>query len=332
MRKIERLRKNASNYMFDHPLIQEILTDTRMLFASVLTAALYAFGFCAFITPADSSGLTVVTGGVGGISQNIILIMKMCGVQNDVYTLQSILYFALNIPVIIFGFFFVGKKFTIMTAINVGLSSVFITLFDKSGLTAQIATNEFIRTSAISRVFFAGVFIGIASAIAYKAEISCGGIDVFSYYFALRKSTSVGKYTIALNSFIIALYCILLISSDPAHWDNAFVGLIHSFVYMIAVIFVVDAINVRNKKIQIQIITNREDMSNILIANLPHGTTVCKGKGGYTGADRYVVYMVVSSIESSKVVKLAKRVDEHCFVSIIPLTQVYGNFFIKPVE
>ena len=43
-------------------------------------------------------------------------------------------------------------------------------------------------------------------------------------------------------------------------------------------------------------------------------------------------FMVVSSSEVKKVVNIAKKIDEHVFITATPLKQVYGNFFIKPLE
>ena len=95
---------------------------------------------------------------------------------------------------------------------------------------------------------------------------------------------------------------------------------------------VVDFVNIRNKKVQIQIITSFADISSVLIANFPHSTTIVRGKGGYSHADKNVLYMVVSSNEVKRVVNLVKKVDSHSFITVTSLIQAYGNFYIKPVE
>ena len=95
---------------------------------------------------------------------------------------------------------------------------------------------------------------------------------------------------------------------------------------------IIDTINLRNKKIEMQIITNKEHMTEIIIANFPHSATVVKGKGAYSGTDKIMIFMVVSSSEVKKVVDVAKKIDEHAFITATPLKQVYGNFFIKPLE
>jgi len=82
----------------------------------------------------------------------------------------------------------------------------------------------------------------------------------------------------------------------------------------------------------LQIITTRKDLSSILIANFPHSTTNVSAKGGFTNDEKTIIYMVVSSFETYKVVTIAKRVDQFSFITVTSLRQVYGHFFIKPVE
>ena len=336
MSKINKFRRKWDNFKYDHFILLNALGIAKSSLLSIFAAALYAFAFYCFITPAHVdhttvTGSSIITGGVGGISQVIALILELCKVPVDHYTIQSIGYFALNIPILIFAFFKVGKKFALITFINVGLSSLFIQLFKYVPLMSQIA--ESIASEHLARVLFAGVCVGLSSASAYTGEVSCGGIDVFSYYFSMRKSTSVGKYSAALNSSIILIYTILtIILNGGKNIDVAVLAFMYSVVYLLANMLVVDTINVRNKKVQVQIITEREDLSSILIANFPHANTIVDAKGGYSHIGKKIIYMVVSSRETKKIISLSRKVDSKAFITITSLIQAYGNFFIKPVE
>ena len=342
MNKLQRWKRKANNFMYDHIRLREGLHISREIFIAVFTALLYAFGFYCFVAPYSGitaadiadfplAGSSITTGGVGGISQVIWLTSTICGAKVDVYTMQSIFYFALNLPILIFAFFKIGKKFALITLLNVGLSSVFIQLFKNVELAQQIA--KLLSQEHLARVLFAGVSIGLASSLAFRFEISCGGIDVISYYFALRKSTSVGKYATTLNSLIIITYSgLTILKQNGQKAEIAFLSLLFSFLYLFVVMLVVDFVNTRNKKVQIQIITSFADISSVLIANFPHSTTTVNGKGGYSHQDKYMVYMVVSSSEVKRVVTLVKKVDDHAFITVTSLIQAYGNFFIKPIE
>lgn len=336
MNIITRFRRKINNYLYDHIHLKNTLSFTKGFFVAAMTAALYAFAFYCFITPAVEdhatlSGSSVITGGVGGITQVLYSVIVLAGGKVDPFLLQSICYFAFNIPILAFAYFKIGKKFAILTLVNVGLSSLFIQLFDNIQITKDIANA--IKDEHLARVIFAGICIGGASAFAFKGEISCGGIDVISYYFALRKSTSVGKYTTGLNSVIIMTFSLLSLGINKGiHGEVAILNFMYGVLYLFVVMLVVDFINIRNKKVQVQIVTSYPEISSILISNFPHSTTSVKALGGYSKAEKAIIYMVVSSNETKRVVDLVRKIDPHSFITVTSLVQAYGNFFIKPVE
>ena len=345
MKKLAKFKKKLNNFLFDHYKTRITLDWLKSLFFAILGAAIFAIGYSCFILPQDGS-ISIVTGGVSGVTQTILLGLELGGVQIDTKAaaqFSSIFYFALNLPICIFAFFFVGKKFAIMTMTNVIISSLFITAFQDIDVFVKMShmladdlmagadsTNNF--GGLILRIIFAAVCTGVSSAVAFRGGCSYGGIDVFSYYFALRKSTSVGKYALLINSSIVLTYLVLLILKNPGNEHLAIFSVLLAVSYLFICAMVVDLINVRNKKVQLQIITDKEYMSDVLISNFTHSATVLKGKGAYSQKDKYSIYMVVSSVESKDVIALARQVDEHAFISVTQLVQVYGNFFIRPVE
>jgi len=343
MKKFTKISKKVSNYLYDHWSLKTSIRYTGTTLLAAFSAFVYAFAFVCFITPANTqasdsifASCSVITGGIGGISQVIHLIFTLCGLEIDAKTMQSIFYFVLNVPLFFLAFFKIGKRFAILTLINVALSSLFIQLLGLWGFTEQIA--ELLAKDSgmhLARVLFAGILVGFSSAIAFKGDISCGGIDIISYYFALRKSTSVGKYTFALNGVIIVsytvLYCVLHTGQALTN-EVAFLNVCFSFVYICVTSLVLDSINTRNKKVQIRIITESAAMSSILIANFPHSTTTVLGEGGYSHQHKLIVYLVCSSNEANRVIKTARQADSMSFITITPLIQAYGNFFIKPIE
>lgn len=338
MKKFSKFKRKFNNYLYDHIYVKEGLSITKGVFIAAFTALLYAVGFYCFVAPSiyitESGTLAssaITTGGVGGISQVIWMITQLCGAHISVSTMQSILYFALNIPILIFAFFKIGKKFALITLVNVGLSSLFIHLLSNFDLAQKIAYE--LSTEHLARVLFAAVSIGLASSIAFRCEISCGGIDVISYYFALRKSTSVGKYALLINvAILISYFSLSIVNNKGENLHISVLSLLFSFLYLFVVMLVVDFVNIRNKKVQLQIITTFADISSVLIANFPHSTTTVQAKGGYSHADKTIVYMVVSSNEVRHVVSLVKKIDQHAFITATSIVQAYGNFFIKPIE
>lgn len=330
------------DYMAKHPKSKIISDYAYIIFMCVLSSFMYALAFRIFIAPSDFSGsqgiqIHFVSGGISGLSQNFVKLF------HDIFgwtfmsanNMQSILYFVLNIPVFLLGWFKIGKQFTIFSLINVFLTSLFISIIPHAWDSAVIYDSQLTRT------LFAGIVAGLSAAVAFKAEVSSGGMDIVAYYFANRKSEGVGKYTIITNSFVFGFYFVLnIIKPDAAILQNpglpavslAITSLISSIIYTFMHAFVIDLINVRNKKTQIQITTSNPDLAKILINNFPHGATTIQGVGAYTGQSRFLVLMTVSSNETTQVVKLVQEVDPQAFLNILVVRQVFGRFYIKPVK
>ena len=334
--------------LYDHPVLKSTLHNGFAVATVVLSAFLFAFGFRTFIAPPNldalqySGHLRLISGGVSGISQTIIQFIDMVSnhsiTQNDAYSITySILYFSLNIPVFILGWIGIGRRFTILTLLNVGLSSLFNFLlgYVDESLIFKIADFADQNGGLVTRALLAGICTGMSSAIAYKVDASAGGIDVVAYYVALKKSQLVGRYSVYMNIFTVSLFTILSITDAGWGTDLAahvFVATLFSVLYMIVVMLVVDMINLRNKKMRLEIITENRDLGKIVMANIPHGATLIHGEGAFTGKDKFVFEMVLSSYEVKDAVKVIREADPAAFIQVIELKQVYGRFFLPPIH
>ena len=332
MRKIERIKKKISNYFFDHPIQQRAYSYTTTLFISAISGIIFAFGFSTFISVYNDGGLNVATGGFSGFTQSIALIINTLDSSLPLSSIQSVLYFVFNIPALIFAFFKIGKKFAITTSLNVGLSSLFISLFSNWIVVQDVANNVFISSSPLTRVLFAGICTGLSSGIALKAGTSCGGMDIVTCYMSIRKSTGVGKYSIIANSFVVVFYVIVNMIVKPNNYVESILIVPFALVYFLATALVIDAIHIKNRKIQIEIITKNDYITDVLINLFPHSATILEAHGAYSGNPEHVIKMITSSFETKKVVKIVKKIDPNAFITLTPLQQVYGNFFISPVE
>lgn len=336
MKRKDKLIESLNNYLFDHFHLKDFLHNSFGFLVAVLSAFIFAFGFCSFISPHPTSGsesFKIITGGVSGLSQNVAKIVEICGGQLSDSVIEALGYTVFNLPLLILAFLFIGKRFTILSAVNVVAASLFIYFMPQWGdFTKAIGQNPFIVNSHVARTIFAGLCTGVSSALTFKAEISSGGIDIVSYYYALKKSTTVGKYATLINGCIVTTFGLLLIIKNPSSWDSAIVTVLYSVIYLFICMLVIDAINIRNKKLQIQFITAKEDFASILLAHFPHGSTITKGIGAYSLKEKEIIYMVCSPFELKRIIALAKKIDPHIFISVTSLVQVYGNFFIKPIR
>lgn len=343
MKKIEKIEKRVNSLVYNHIWLKYILDYGVAFIATVFSAAIFAFGVNTFLDPtvladpalngyAEIQELSkMVSGGSSGAAQVVNLILQVSGVPFGGASLTfSIAYLLINLPLVIVAFKGVGKRFGLFTLINVGFVFLFTNIMHgQFFVDIAIYINE--NAGMLGRALFAGMCTGVSSAVAFKIDASAGGFDIISYYISQKKSTLAGKYAVLINACIISSFA--LVSGFSSHqWSTAFAEVWFSLVYLLTVMLVIDIINIRNKKAQIQIITTKKELPKLLLANIPHGATLVNAKGVYTDTDRYIVYLVLSTTEVRKAVKIIKELDPESFVNVTALQQVYGNFHTKPVR
>lgn len=339
--RLQRTRTKTENWLYDHPFCKNMLHWSWIFIISTISAALFAFGFSTFIDIVNAEGVsdTIVSGGVSGVSQTIVLILRMCGLHiKDTHLAISIIYFAVNVPLMVVAWLKIGRQFAVFTIINVVEASLFIKIINVNTIPALQYVVEFVAENGgglLGRAMLGGIFIGLSSALAYRMDVSAGGLDVVAYAISLRRSTSIGKYAFIINASNLILFTFLSFAYnnfDFAAFYPQFGRMFYSLIYFFTGTTVVDAINKRNKKVKLQITTELETIGDILIDSVPHGVTVMKGKGVYSGREKYIFTTVVTFPEVSRVVAILQKEDPRAFVETTPISQIYGNFTSKTVK
>ena len=333
---MKKLKRKLNSFAYQHIWLKYILDYGFSVIATLLSALIFVFGMVTFLEPslasATEAGPAMVSGGSSGAAQVIkLLIFSLTNLdtKNERIILSS-LYLAINIPLIILAFKGVGKRFGIFTLLNVASVFLFTNVINFKFLT-DVAMYVGENAGMLGRALFAGMCTGLSSAIAYRIDASAGGFDIVSFYISAKKSTLAGKYGMIINGTIVASFA--LVSGLTQHnFATAIGGALFSFVYLLTVMLVIDIINIRNKKSQIQITTANKDLPQLLMANIPHGATIVNAKGGFTDTDRYIIYMVVSTTEIKRSVDIIKELDPESFVYVTALTGVYGNFHMRPIK
>lgn len=335
--------------LLDHEPLKVTLDWLLILLGTFVSAICFTYGFRAFTAPTyqvtvstleEIDGVAhivsrqqsiphLVSGGISGISQTLLRLFQIFGYPSDAVsenTFTSIAYFAINIPLFIIAFRYVGKKFTLVTFINVVLSSILIRYIPES----WVSIFNSMSGDYIARAIFAGLLTGISSGLAYVVGSSTGGVDIVTYVIAEKKGTTVGKYYIIINAITISLYTVF--NAIKIHSLDQVSLSLYTLIYFFVTSKTLDVINIKNKKTELQINTDNDSMALLLLRSFPHGCTVIDAVGGYTGKKRKVIYMVVSASEVKGVVGLARKIDPHCFVNATNSTRVYGRFYTKPMD
>ncbi len=350
MKWLKKAEDSTSVFLLDHPKVRQWSTWTGKFIVEAISAFIFAYGFRAFISPTltcvqqwigeeATSVEALISGGASGIAQTIIKFVEMFpGVSLVQYetTIISILYFCINIPILILAWLKISKQFTIFTLINVAFVSIFNQVIPDSIIYDVVNIYE----DHLARAIFAGITTGVSSSIAFMVGTSTGGVDVIALYISEKKSTGVGKYSTITNCCVVSCYVIFSLIGAATNPDGSSTDSTTSIVTMVLYTFayffvsghVIDLLNIKNKKQELQIISNDENLPTVLIRAFPHACSIIDSEGAYSRKKNKLLIMVLSKSEIKEAVKIIKDVDPLAFITVIDLNQVYGRFYIKPIE
>lgn len=219
----------------------------------------------------------------------------------------GILLLILNIPVLILGWFKVGKGFTIYSIISVLFSSLFLEFLPIMELSNDIILNA----------VFGGVIGGVGVGLSLKHGASTGGLDIVAMVLSRMKDRPVGIYFLILNGIIIALAGILY---EP---ENA----LYTMVALYVTTRVIDAIHTRHMKVTAMIITHKaEELQKAIHEKLVRGITIIPAKGAYTKSDKNMLYLVITRYELYDLEQIISEVDPNAFTNIVETAGIYGFF------
>ena len=265
---------------------------TRVAIAVVATL-LYAVGVNLFIVPVG-----LYSGGVVGLSQVIRTLLARSVALPENVDIAGILYFLLNVPVLIMAWKELGRGFLIRTLICVGASSFFLSVIK--------APASPLLEDPLSACVVGGILCGFALGLALTCGCSTGGLDVVGLCLSKRGSRfTVGRFSLSFN---VALYaaCAILFNIQTA---------IYSVIYTVFCSLFIDRGHQQNISVQVLIFTKDEDpqLPSNIMTRLGRGVTYWEGKGAYTGSDLRVLCVCVSKFEVAELQETVRELDPRAF-------------------
>ncbi|MGJ7921079.1 YitT family protein [Neobacillus sp. LXY-4] len=240
----------------------------------------------------------ILSGGLSGIA--ILL-----GIITPLNT--GLLNFLLNLPLLIIGFYKLGRQFIIYTILSVIVLSISLYFIPVTPLSSE----------PILSSLFGGVISGIGIGLVFRASGSTGGFDIIAMLIAKKRDFPLGTLFSALNGIVV------IISGFVFNWDAA----LNTLLGIYASGKVIDAIHTKHIKLTLMIVTKKgEELKEKLLANLYRGITMMDGEGAYTGEKRKILMTVITRYQLSEVKAIINEVDPNSFVNITETTEVMGFF------
>ena len=247
-------------------------------------------------------GNKLAEGGVSGLSLIIHYLSNI-----DV----SYLYFALNIPLIILAYIFLGKNFLLKTFFATFVLSVFLKVF---------ASFSEPLDDILLAAIFGGAINGIAIGIVFYAGGSTGGMDIIAKI--VNKYTGIPISRILLATDFIVLSMVAVIFGK--------VIFMYTLISLVISSKMIDMIQVGIYSAKgVTIITTKEDeIRKRIMEDTKRGITLINAKGGYTQKEIGMLYCVVGQYQLIKVKTIVKEVDPSAFMIVADVHEVIGNGFL----
>ena len=280
------------------------------LVLAVLGELIAAAALNLFIVP-----LSLYTGGLMGLCQLIrTLLQAQLGLELGEYDIAGILYFLLNVPLLIVGYRNLGRGLAVRTIICTVSYSFFYSIIP---IPSQPIVDDYLTACLLG-----GILTGIGSGIVLTCGGSGGGLDIVGLCLSKRGSAfTVGKFSLSFNAFLYAA-CLILFSPAVA---------IYSVIYNFFTAMVLDRVHQQNVSVQALIFT-REDqdaLARFIIEKLGRSVTYWNGVGAYTGEGVHVLCVCLSKFEIEELLHAVHTMDPHAFVTAQEGTRIYGNFTRK---
>lgn len=302
--------KNIVKNMLNKPLSDDWKKNIVCAVMVTISTIIYCLGVMWFLNPAN-----LLSGGVTGIAQLITGLGKKFGVSIDI----GLIVFIINVPILIFGWKKVSKRFVVCSVISIVLQTL---LLNKFLPVVDFGINSG-EKDLLLLAFIGGFISAIGSALALRYGTSTGGVDILAQALSFKKNISIGFASLVVNVIIAILGAWLF--NSPA---IAFYTIVRIIVQSV----VTDKVHTSYNFLRVEIITTRpEEVSNLLLSDIGRGITIIKGMGAYTHTEKSILEIIISSYEMHRVIDDAKRCDPNVFITVSPVKRVVGNFKRKTI-
>ncbi len=266
-----------------------------------LGALLQALAIRLFLVPSN-----LVNGGVSGLSQ---IIHYYTGWPIGLMVLIG------NIPLFILGWRFLGgPRFALRTAFAVVTFSLF------TDLLVYFLPAQGLTTDLVLNALYGGVASGIGYGLVYRGRGTSGGTDILARLLNNWRGISLSQ------SYLLTDSAIMFLAGLSFSWENALYALVMLYISGVAAETVTQGSNVIRTAL---IITdNPQAVANTIMDVMGRGITLVPARGGYTGADRTVLYCVVSRPEVARIKALVREADPNAFMVIGQAHEVLGEGFV----
>ncbi len=266
----------------------------------IVGALVQALAMRLFLVPAQ-----LVSGGISGASQII-----------NYFTDWPIglMVFIGNVPLFFLGWQYLGgARFAKRTALAIALFALF------TDLLVWFIPAEGVTSDLVLDCLYGGIVLGIGLGLVYRGHGTSGGSDILGRILNRRLGISISQAYLMTDTLVV------LAGGFAFSWERALYGLLVIYISGLAAEAVSEGSGVFRTAM---IITcEPQQVAQSIMTTLERGVTILPGTGAYTGAERPVLYCVITRSEVNPLKELVREVDPRAFMVIGQAHEALGEGF-----
>jgi uncharacterized membrane-anchored protein YitT (DUF2179 family) len=217
--------------------------------------------------------------------------------------------FVLNTVLVLIGYKFLEKRAIIYTFFSIFSCSLFMYITEETG--------KKITDDPLLAAIFAGLLVGGGLGIIFRAGGTSGGTTILAKLANQFLGWSMGKGILFIDIIVVA-GSVFIIGLSKAMYT-----LIAVYIGAKAIDFIVEGLE---EKAAVFIISNSPEMVlQKITSKMSRGITVLEGRGGYTGDNKEVLYIVINRQEIVQLKKVINEIDDHAYVTVHHVQEMIGK-------
>ena len=291
---------NSPHTPSPHTSSRKTFADAAMI---IVGAAIFAVGLDCFEIP---HGLAA--GGVSGLATVFAALAARVGWQLPVGMQTLAMNGLLMLLVIREG----GLRYASRSALGIVASSVFIDLL--APLLPVLGEGDMILCAV-----WGGVLCGGGLGLVFRAGGNTGGSDIVVQLLVRHTSLTTSAASLICDAVVVGL-------SVPVFGvETALYAVIAMYVCAKVLDLVVDGLNTHRAAYIIS--DQHEVIKQRIFAELDRGCTELLARGGYTGKDRPVLFVVLRRTETTGLRRIVAETDPEATVVVAMVHNAFGNGF-----
>lgn len=278
----------------DHPLV----TVARNVILITLGALVFSIGV---------KGIAVehgfISGGVSGLGLLLYYLVGGLGIGSW--------YFALNVPLMLVGWFSLSRRFILYTLYGMAILSVFM----------DVVTFRAGIDDPMLAAIFSGAVMGAGVGIALRSFGSLGGTDIVAIALNQKWNLRVGQFNFYYN---LVLFGVGFFFYDT---DLVLYSLVLSFVSSTVMEYFLSLFNQR--KMVLIISDHADQIAHDIVHVLRRGSTFLYGRGAYTGKRKKVILTITNTVQIKRLEELVFTRDKNAFFVVENTFNVLGEGFSR---